>query len=226
MKTEDDDAIMGTVASPDGGGLSTTATVTGARASPDGEGLSTTALSTGLCQREAYCLLVQVVHNVDCVSALDAKVPDYVWTEVIAREICTLGVGAPAGTFTIELLSDTGFLLFQGPQSGRGMTWKKTILYVRDLHGIRDWGGMEVTMVAGQHSMKKSRIDLANTREYCQAHTLGQFATAEGRLQALAVEKANPQHPSLEAGGTPEGLTVTLHRRWSEPRHRNLPYML
>ena len=64
------------------------ATVTGASVSPDGEGLSATA-SLLLCQRDAYCLLVQVTCNIDSVSALDSKVPDYVWTEVIAWDICT-----------------------------------------------------------------------------------------------------------------------------------------
>ena len=52
-----------------------------ARSSPDGEGLSTAALQ-GLCQRESYCLLVRVARNVDSVSALNVKVPDYVWNEV------------------------------------------------------------------------------------------------------------------------------------------------
>ena len=93
------------------------ATTQGTGASPDGEGLSA-ATPQGLCQREAYCLLVRVTHNVDSVSTLDAKVPDYVWNEVIAWDICTYQVGVPTGTFTIELLSDTEFLLFQGPRSG------------------------------------------------------------------------------------------------------------
>ena len=78
----------------------------------------------------------------DSVSGLDAKVPDYVWTEVIAWDICTYQVGAPAGTFTIELLSDMEFLLFQGPRSGPGMTWENTIPYIRILQDIHDWGGM------------------------------------------------------------------------------------
>ena len=98
-------------------------------ASLEGEGLSAAA-SPGLCRREAYCLLVQVTRNVDLVCALDAKVPNYVWTEVIARDICTYRVGAPANTFTIELLSDTEFLLFEGPRSGQGITWENAIAYI------------------------------------------------------------------------------------------------
>ena len=92
-------------------------------------------------------------------SALDAKVPDCVWKEAIAWYICTYQLGAPAGNFTVEILSDTKFLLFQGPQSGRGMTWENAIQYIQNLHGVMDWGGMEVTIVSGQRTMKQSKID-------------------------------------------------------------------
>ena len=170
------------------------ATAQGTRASPDGEGLSA-AMPRGLRRREAYCLLVRVTRNVDSVSALDAKVPDYVWNEVIARDICTYQVGAPTGTFTAELLSDTEFLLFQGPRSGPGMTWENTIPYTRILHDCHDWVGMEVTVVASQHTMKQCKIDLANTRDYHRARILGQLATIEGRARNLAIENAKVPVP-------------------------------
>ena len=48
------------------------ATITGTGASPDGEGLSATA-SLGLCQREAYCLLVWVNRSINSVLALDQR---------------------------------------------------------------------------------------------------------------------------------------------------------
>ena len=99
------------------------------RASPDSE-RSPVTVSQGMHRREAYCLLVWVAHNVDSVSALDAKVPDYVWTEVIAWDICTYQIGALPGTFVVELLSDTEFLLFQGPRSGPGIAWEDTIHYI------------------------------------------------------------------------------------------------
>ena len=101
----------------------------GTGASPDSE-RSPATVSQGMCRREAYCLLVRVTCNVDSVSALDAKVPDYVWTEVIARDICTYQIGAPPGTFIVELLSDMEFLLFQGPRSGPGIAWEDTIRYI------------------------------------------------------------------------------------------------
>ena len=104
-------------------------TTKGTGASPDSE-RSPATVSQGMRWREAYCLLVRVTRNVDSVSALDAKVPDYVWTEVIAQDICTYRIGAPPGTFVVELLSDMEFLLFQGPRSGPGIAWEDTIHYI------------------------------------------------------------------------------------------------
>ena len=115
-------------------------TTKGTRASPESEKSPATG-PQGMCQREAYCLLVRVARNVDSVSPLDAKVPDYVWMEAIARDICMYQIGAPPNTFVVELLSDTEFLLFQGPWSGPGMAWEDTILYIQTLHDIQDLGG-------------------------------------------------------------------------------------
>ena len=166
----------------------------GTGASLEGEG-SSAAVSPGLCQREAYCLLVRVTRNVDSVSALDAKVPNYVWTEAIAWDICVYWVGAPANSFTMELLCDMEFLLFEGPRSRPGITWENAIKYIRVLHEIRDWGSTEVTVVAGQRTMRQSRIDLANTREYHWAHILGRLAAVEGKAQMLALENAKSPTP-------------------------------
>ena len=124
MKTEDD-------------------TTKGTGASPEGEKSPATE-PQGMRQREAYCLLVWVARNVDSVFTLDAKVPDYVWTEAIARDICTYQIGALPNTFVVELLSDTEFLLFQGPRSGPRMAWENTILYIQTLHDIQDWGARKL----------------------------------------------------------------------------------
>ena len=168
--------------------------MTGTGASPEGLG-SSTAASLGLRRREAYCLLVRVTRNVDSVSTLDAKVPNYVWTEAIAQDICVYWVGAPANAFNIELLCDMEFLLFEGPRSGPGISWENTIKYIQVLHEIRDWGGTKVTMVAGQRTMRQSRIDLANTREYHWARILGRLAAMKGKVRTLALENAKTLTP-------------------------------
>ena len=179
-------------------------------ASLEGEG-SSAAVSPGLRRREAYCLLVWVTHNVDTVSALDAKVPDYAWTEVIARDICTHRVLAPSNTFTVELLSDTEFLLFEGPQSRPGIMWENVMKYVRVLHDISNLGSMEVAAMAGQHTMRQAWNDLANTREYRRTHILGRSAAVEGKARTLALENAQPLTPQ----GRGQGYTTSSwDRRW------------
>ena len=159
----------------------------GTGASPE-DGKSPTTGPQGMRQREAYCLLVRVAHNMDSVSTLDARVPDYVWMETIARDICTYWIGALPNTFVVELLSDMEFLLFQGPRSGPGMAWEDTTLYIQTVHDIQDWGGTEVTMIVGQCTMKQSRIDLANTRDYRHTRILGHLTAVENRAKSLALD--------------------------------------
>ena len=159
-----------------------------------------------------------VTRNVDSVSALDAKVPDYVWTEVIAQDICMYWIGAPSGTFVVELLSDTEFLLFQGARSGPGIAWEDTIRYIQALHDIQDWGGMEVTVVIAQRTMRQSRIDLSNTREYRQARVLGWLATVEGWAQTLARKVLGPCHPRVGVEVIPGGPT-TIMRKCQRQKH-------
>ena len=155
---------------------------------------------------------------------MHAKVPDYVWTEVIAQEIYTYQVGAPAGTFTIELLSDMEFLLFQGPWSGPGMTWENTVPYIWILHDIHDWGSMEVTMVASQCTMMQSKINLANTREYRQAHILGQLAAVEGRSRSLAIKNKKALIPAARGKGYTR--RANQYKRQLGAQTQNLPCML
>ena len=175
-------------------------TTKGTGASPEGEKSPATG-PQGMCQREGYCLLVWVDRNVDSVSALDAKVPDYVCMEAIAQDICTYWIGAPPNTFVVELLSDTEFLLFQGPRSGPRMAWEDTILYIRTLHDIRDWGGMEVTVIVGQCTMKQSRIDLANTRDYRCTWIPGHLTAVEIPAKSLALDTPKPVLPQSHSRG-------------------------
>ena len=56
-------------------------------------------------------------------------------------------------------------------------------------------------MVASQHTMKQSKIDLANTRDYCQARILGWLAAVEGRARNLAIENAKALVPQARGWG-------------------------
>ena len=81
------------------------------------------------------------------------------------------------------------------------MAWEDTILYIRTLHDIQDWGGTEVTVIAGQHTMKQSRIDLANTRDYRHTRILGCLTAVENRAKSLALDTPRLVSPQGQGQG-------------------------
>ena len=72
---------------------------------------SRSAPTDGLCHRESYCLLVRVVKDAVGLSERDVRLPAHAWNEDIAVDICESQIGCPAGTYKVQLLSDTEFLL-------------------------------------------------------------------------------------------------------------------
>ena len=72
---------------------------------------SWSALTDGLRRRESYCLLVRVVKDADGLSERDVQLPAHAWNEDITVDICESRIGCPAGTYKVQLLSNTEFLL-------------------------------------------------------------------------------------------------------------------
>ena len=69
------------------------------------------APTDGICHRESYCLLVRVIKDALGLSERDVRVPTHAWDENIAADICESRIGCPPGTYKVQLLSDTEFLL-------------------------------------------------------------------------------------------------------------------
>ena len=108
--------------------------------------------------------------------------------------------------------------IFQGPWSGPGIGWEDTIHYIRALHDIQDWGGMEVTVVIVQRTMRQSHIDLANTHEYRQARVLGRLTTVEGWARTLALESPRLLSPQ----GRGRGYTQRVNHYYVQKAVRTL----
>ena len=72
---------------------------------------SRSAPTDGLRRRESYCLLVRVVKDAVGLSERDVRLPAHAWNEDITVDICESQIGCPAGTYKVQLLSDTEFLL-------------------------------------------------------------------------------------------------------------------
>ena len=69
-------------------------------------------------RRESYCLYIRVLRDSDVVLEQDCKVPDYCLNAGISKNICKAWTRVLLGTFSVDLLSDTEFLVYKLPKTG------------------------------------------------------------------------------------------------------------
>ena len=67
---------------------------------------------------ESYCLYVRVLRDSDVILEQDRKVPEYCWNAGISKDICEAWTRVLPGTFSVDLLSDTEFLVYKLPKTG------------------------------------------------------------------------------------------------------------
>ena len=63
-------------------------------------------------------LYIHVLRDSDVVLEQDRKVPDYCWNAGICKDICKARTRVLPGTFSVDLLSDTEFLVYKLPKTG------------------------------------------------------------------------------------------------------------
>ena len=93
------------------------------------------APTDGIHRRESYCLLVWVVKDALGLSERDVRVPTHAWDENIAADICESRIGCLPGTYKVQLLSNTEFLLRKQPTSRPEMNWQDANAVIRLIHG-------------------------------------------------------------------------------------------
>ena len=139
------------------------------------------APTDGLRRRESYCLLVRVVKDALGLSERDVRLPAHAWNEDIAIDICESRIGCPPGTYKVQLLSDTKFLLRKRPTSGLEMNWQDANTVIRLIHRGFLWCGIPVSLVAGHRSKKEVKYDLDATFAY--RHTRAQERTVLSKFR-------------------------------------------
>ena len=131
---------------------------------------SRSAPTDGLCRRELYCLLVRVVKDALGLSEWDVRLPAHAWNEDITVDICESRIECPAGTYKVQLLSDTEFLLRKRPTSGPEMNWQDANTIIRLISGLFLWCGVPVSLAARHRSKKEAKYDLDATFAYRHTH--------------------------------------------------------
>ena len=69
-------------------------------------------------RQKSYCLYVRVLRDSDVILEQDRKVPEYCWNAGISKDICEAQTRVLLGTLSVDLLSDTEFLVYKLPKMG------------------------------------------------------------------------------------------------------------
>ena len=136
-------------------------------------------------RQESCCLYIRVLRDSDVVLEQDRKVPDYCWNTSICKDICEARTRVLPGTFSVDLLSDTEFLVYKLPKTGRGMSETESALFADFIGGNYLWAGVPADVFVTPRTIQQARRDKAKTREYRRRITVEQLAAAQARLWDL-----------------------------------------
>ena len=136
-------------------------------------------------RRKSNCLYVRVLRDSDAILEQDRKVPEYCWNAGISKDICEARTGVVPCTFSVDLLSDTEFLVYHVPKMTRGMFDREARCYADLIMGSYLWAGSPATVFVTKQTTQEARRDKVKTREYRQKITVRWLAATQARLKDL-----------------------------------------
>ena len=136
-------------------------------------------------RRESNCLYIRVLRDSDAILEQDRKVPEYCWNASISKDICEARTGVVPGTFSVDLLSDTEFLVYCVPKTTRGMSDCEARCYADLITGSYLWAGSPTKVFVTKWTTQEARRDKVKTREYHRKITVQRLAAAQVRLKDL-----------------------------------------
>ena len=157
-------------------------------------------------RRESNCLYVRVLRDSDAILEQDRKVPEYCWNASISKDICEARTGVVPGTFSMDLLSDTEFLVYRIPKMTRGMSNREARCYADLIMGSYLWAGSPATVFVTKRTTQEARRDKVKTREYHRKITVQRLATAQARLKDLEMVAQRRQERTVNPVARGRGM--------------------
>ena len=173
-------------------------------------------------RRESYCLYVRVLRDSDAILEQDRKVLKYCWNAGISKDICEAQTRVPPGTFSVDLLSDTEFLVYKLPKTGWGMSDAESMLFWDLIGGSYLWGGAPADVFVAQRTTQQARRYKAKTWEYRHRIMVEWLAAAQARLQDLDLVAQKRKEHALNLVARGRGM---IHRadKYLAQRHGREP---
>ena len=162
-------------------------------------------------RRESNCLYVRVLRDSDAILEQDRKVPEYCWNASISKDMCEARTGVVPGTFSVDLLSDTEFLVYRIPKTTRGMSDREARCYADSITGSYLWAGSPATVFVARRTTQEARREKVKTREYRRKITVQRLAAAQARLKDLEMVTQKCQEHAVNPVARGRGMI-----RWAD----------
>ena len=171
---------------------------------------------------ESNCLYVRVLRDSDAILEQDRKVPEYCWNAGISKDICEARTRVVQGTFSVDLLSDTEFLVYHVPKMTRGMSDREARCYADLIMGSYLWAGSPATIFVTKQTTQEARRDKIKTGEYHRKITMRQLAATQARLKDLEMVTQKHQEHAVNPVARGRGM---IHRadKYLAQWHRKEP---
>ena len=173
-------------------------------------------------RRESNCLYVRVLRDSDVILEQDRKVPEYCWNAGISKDICEARTRVVLGTFSVDLLSDTEFLVYHVPKTTRGMSDHEARYYADLIMGSYLWAGSPATVLVTKRTTQEARRDKIKMREYRQKITVWRLAAAQARLKDLEMVTQKYQERAANPVARGRGM-IRRAEKYLAKRHGKEP---
>ena len=126
------------------------------------------------------------------------------------------------GTFSVDLLNDTEFLVYRVPKMTRGMSDREARCYTDLITGSYLWAGSPATVFVTKRTTQEARRDKVKTREYRRKITVQQLAAAQARIKDLEMVTQKRQECAANPVARGRGM-IRRADKYLAQRHRKEP---
>ena len=126
------------------------------------------------------------------------------------------------GTFSVDLLSNTEFLVYRLPKTGCGTSDHESVRHADLIAGSYLWAGSLADIFVTQWTTQQARRDKARTQEYRWRITVERLAAAQVRLQDLDLVAQKRKERALNLVGRGRGM-IRRADKYLAQQHRREP---
>ena len=173
-------------------------------------------------RQESCCLYIRVLRDSNVVLEQDRKMPDYCWNAGICKDISEAQTRVLPGTFSVDLLSDTEFLLYKLPKTGQGMSETELALFADLIMGSYLWAGVPADVFVTPRTIQQVRRDKAKTCEYRCRIMVERLAAAQAWLRDLDLVASKKRELRENLVGRGRGM-VQRADKYLAQQHRKEP---